>query len=295
MDLEMLELLEAEGMDKWASRFERCGVDYTGAELVCSCRAIKQRLRCNLKGICQGCGARGRKKLVDGLIGYFQGFPLWNERKPEALRFLTFTQENCHSYSHGVFLLKRAIKKWRRTLFGKKVLGGIFSIQTTRGNVPGAYHVHAHGMVYSSWLENRYFTNEVRELGFNLSDLAYSWYQATDRHDYIVDVQPVTNRKKALEYILSYVFKSDEGFSKSIKLEMVKSQYKKRSFNRFGVMHNIKVKKSGGSICFDCGDPIIYVSAFELGSVNNDFGGQIYQKADPPPDNRCLTIYFKEV
>lgn len=278
-----LKLLEI-GMDGWAERVGACGLIRLNFVLMCGCRAFRPKFSCNHGKLCLGCGERKSSKVSRGLAEKLKPFHTWNMRRLidgrwVGLSLLTFTIENALSYEIASKNLREYLGRWRHTQFGQKVLGAIWSLEVTPGDIPGCSHVHLHLLVYSEWIDNKEKVHPIPGKSFMLTDLAYSWFLASRGKGYIVDVRRVTDRKKAIKYVLDYAFKGDLSMDLDFRVRAAKSAKGKRSYSKFGSFYHLNCDKFK-SICVDCEEGFERISIEYYEWLSKTI---IYEKGEPPP------------
>jgi hypothetical protein len=255
---EIKRLLRESTRPEWADRLEGCETE--NICLMCSCQFLHVKKGCHLKRLCVVCAEKAAKKARRTYGPMFEGLPLFKERKGRGLSFLTLTLENCQSIAIGMFKIKKAIKRFYHTQFGKHIKGGIVCYEVTKNEETGLYHVHAHLIIESRWLENREKSVFNKVLDRNVSPLCDAWFWASEG-SYIVYIEAVKSREKALDYCMKYSFKMPS-LNPGELINFAIQMYRKRSFYRFGSLYKIKLVKVR-AVCSECNCPFEYLSEGE--------------------------------
>lgn len=138
----LVKRLEAEGEDEIAERLSSCGKE---RELTCTCcgatHEVETRCRKKWCPVCCRRIAAERSLKFERLIAKMK-WPL----------FVTLTMKNVDDLSFGaVRSLRRAFGKLRRkTIWTRRVVGGVASIEVT--NIGNGWHPHLHAVVDCEWL-----------------------------------------------------------------------------------------------------------------------------------------------
>lgn len=171
-------------------RFANCGCDCV---IEYSPTLQKHRVRASYCGdrFCLPCSRSRSMKIQQNLIDWCRG---------ERVRFVTLTQRPAGAtLAENLNHLFRSFTKVRESkLWRAAVRAGVYTVEITRGQDGGHWHVHLHALVIGSYIDQ--------------AGLSEAWQRASGGSR-IVDVREVKDHAQGVYYVAKYAAK---GFSQSV-------------------------------------------------------------------------------
>ena len=221
---------------------------------ICECCRFPRLVRSSSEGValraapcrdrcCPRCASSRAKRVADRITEL--------TKRMNSPRFLTLTiKTDGLLLEDAITKLMDAFRKLRRRPEWKsKVVGGVYTIEVTRGARGDRWHPHLHCII-----DGEYWSQQV------VSDL---WKQITE-DSCIVDIRAIHDRRRTAEYIGQYVGKPIgwERWSLEHLTEFAQAMQGKRLVHTFGNLHNAKVDPPDELLADKHDSPLCTVSEF---------------------------------
>ena len=147
-------------------------------------------------------------------------------KEMDSPRFITLTiSTDDHTLDEAVSKLRSGWKRLRQTKFWKSIaVGGVYSLEVTRGKSGKRWHPHLHILVDGSFVPQK--------------QLSEVWLQSTG-DSCIVDVRAIRSRRQVARYISKYVSKGDtfKNWTQAQISEYAEAMCGQRTVQTFGSLH----------------------------------------------------------
>ena len=170
------------------------------------------------------------EKRIDWMVSHLK------QRTDEKFRMLTLSIKSEQDLREMVRHITTSFRKLRQTTFWKKkVSGGAYVIEITRGNLPGYWHAHIHAII-----SNRFFRVET---------LFEAWHKASNSYNCHIDL---IGKDAIKRYLTKYITKSklsaDDAYLAAMALKGC------RLFTPFGSWHKSAIGCPKIKLCCpECG------------------------------------------
>lgn len=253
--------------EKSLESMKKCGETSKGFIIKsCGCgnKIIQLAHRCNLR-TCPYCSKtrkrRIRRKYLDFLSNLAQD-------RTNFLYFLTISPKNYKDLDYGMKHIRESFQKFLRLKYIKeRIKAGLYVIEAKKSG--DSWNIHIHAIVYGRFLDNR-IRGKCSDCGQNLikfdyvnkkfycasrrcsslnvthkkdSQIVYLWKKSSDR-DVNFHITRQSSSSFTLNYMLKYISANKDDFDTPEDIAVyIKSTYKRRLINTFGMFYRLKLKK----------------------------------------------------
>lgn len=194
--------------------------------------------------------------------------------KASSIRFVTLTlAQSERSLDDQLDHLTNSFRRLRQSeLWKQSVDGGIATIEVTRGQRCGHWHVHMHVLITGKYISQ--------------GALSEQWKRASEG-SFIVDIRAVHDRAKATRYVAKYASKpaNTKSWEEADLVEFAKGVKGKRMIIAFGIYHSSKIERDNEPerAKLDCSVVTfgLLKSQSEAGNKNAIRASEILQKMGP--------------
>jgi len=225
-------------------------------------------LRCKRWRLCEYCKFREAMRLRSVYLKKVNSVPKQN------LRLVTLTLPNTENLSKSTLkkIRKYLIALLRSKEYSKKIVGGLYSIETLNKGKGKGWHTHLHLLVEVINMDILRGHKEGEKHSLDEEKLSKNWYRITGRTGKIVNIKSAYSPGGALGYLLKYLSKAPFLGAKEEYLINVSSYlstlFNSRTLSTFGSWYSLcEEKEKHHFLCPNCGS-YSWISEFDKERYN---------------------------